>query len=411
MTPVTMDAFGLDKQHILPVYKRADILFVRGDGVRLFDDAGKAYIDFVSGMGVSALGHGHAKLAKAVADQAATLIHTSNLFHHPLQGELASRLAKHSGLERAFFCNSGTEAIEACLKFARRYWVRDGKPARSKFVALNHAFHGRTFGSLSVTQEPSYREQFAPLVPGVTFVDPADPASIKAAIDKDTAAVIVEGIQGEGGVRPLSPEFVEALNEALDRTDALLIADEIQCGMGRTGEMFHSLTLGLKPDLMALGKVLGAGVPVGAALFSEEVASKAAPGDHGSTYGGNLLACRAALTVLDELEGGLLEHVANVGAYFGDALADLARKHDAVHNVRGAGLMRGLPIETGEETAIKVHAAALERGLLVNRTAKTVIRLLPPFIVTREEIDEAIAILDEAFSAASPKKTEKTEKK
>lgn len=402
MTTATLrNTEALESAHVLQIYRRANVVFERGEGVYLFDRDGRRYLDFVSGVGVAALGHAHPALAQALADQAATLAHTSNLYFHPLQGELAARLAAQSSLPRAFFCNSGTEAVEACLKFARRYWVTapassvsPASPARTRFVALKHSFHGRTMGSLSVTWDSHYREPFAPLIEDVAFADPSDPASIAAAITDDTAAVIVEPVQGEGGVRPLSPEAVAVIAERCARTGALLICDEVQSGMGRTGQMFHSATLGLTPDLMALGKALGGGMPIGAALMSERVAAKLAPGDHGSTYGGNLLACRAALTVLDELDGGLLAHARAMGQYLGEALEVLASRNARVIDVRGAGLMRGIEIE-GDAAA--VVTAALERGLLINRTANTVLRVLPPFIVTAAHIDEAVSILGDVL--------------
>ncbi|MDQ3071265.1 MAG: acetylornithine/succinylornithine family transaminase [Acidobacteriota bacterium] len=396
MTTETMGKVeALEMAHILPIYRRAPVVFERGEGVHLIDRDGRRYLDFVSGVGVAALGHAHPALAHALADQAATLVHTSNLYFHPLQGELAARLAAHSALPRAFFCNSGTEAVEACLKFARRFWTgEDGTPVRRTFVALQHSFHGRTTGSLSVTWDSHYRDPFGPLLTDIVFADPYDPASIAAAITDGTAAVIVEPIQGEGGVRPLSPDVVAVIAERCARTGALLIADEVQSGMGRTGQMFHSATLGLVPDLMALGKALGGGMPIGAALMSERVAQKAAHGDHGSTYGGNLLACRAGLTVLDELDGGLLAHVRATGEYFGERLNALKASHPRVSEVRGAGLMRGLDIE-GDAAA--VVAAALDRGLLVNRTAQTVLRLLPPYVATRGHIDEAMTILGDVL--------------
>lgn len=386
---------ALEARHVLATYRRANVVFVRGEGMYLFDDAGRRYLDFVSGVGVAALGHAHQGLADALAEQAATLAHTSNLYFHPLQGELAARLARHSGLPRVFFCNSGTEAVEACLKFSRRYWVDGGTPSRAKFVALTHSFHGRTMGSLSVTSDAHYRDPFGPLLADVQFVDPADAASIAAAITAGTAAVIAEPIQGEGGVRPLPAEAVAAIAAGCARTGALLIADEVQAGMGRTGRMFHSAALGLKPDLIAIGKALGGGMPIGAALMSERVAQKVAPGDHGSTFGGNLLACRAGLTVLDELEGGLLDRARDAGEHLGRALERL-KTHPKVRDIRGVGLFRGIDIE-GDAAA--VVTAALARGLLINRTANTVLRLLPAYIVTHAQIDEAVSTLGAALSA------------
>ena len=396
LTTSSVDPIALDAQHVLQVYRRAPVVFESGKGCALYTKDGERYLDLISGVGVAALGHGHPALVRALADQASTLIHTSNLFHHPLQSELASRLSALSGLPRAFFCNSGAEAVEACLKFARRFWHAQNTP-REGFVAFDHSFHGRTMGAVSVTWDGHYRDPFAPLVPGVTFVDPNDTAAIAAAITTSTAAVIVEPIQGEGGVRPIPQAAADAIVAACRRTGALLIADEIQCGLGRTGKAFHFPALGLTPDLIAIGKALGAGVPIGAALFSDRVAAAAKPGDHGSTYGGNLLACRAALTFLDELEGGLMDHVAKAGAYLERGLRAIASRQPAIREVRGAGLMWGLDID---RPAAAVVDAARERRLLINRTSDTVIRLLPPYVITEREIDEALPLLEAAIGAA-----------
>jgi acetylornithine aminotransferase/acetylornithine/N-succinyldiaminopimelate aminotransferase len=299
-TESMVDVKALEARYLLQTYKRHPVVFVRGEGVRLFDDQGRTYLDFLSGIGVASLGHAHPVLAQAVAEQAATLLHTSNLFYHPLQGVLAARLTKLTGLDRVFFCNSGTEANEACLKFARRFWHTKGELSRTRFVAFTHSFHGRTMGSLSVTWDPHYREPFAPLVPDVKFANAAEPWLLDAIVDESTAAIIVEPVQGEGGVRPISRELVTALHAARERTGALLIADEVQAGCGRTGMFLGSQLLGLEPDLVALGKALGAGIPVGAAVLKQRVADAVSPGDHGTTYGGNLLACRAALVFLDQ---------------------------------------------------------------------------------------------------------------
>ena len=397
LTTNKTDPITLDAQHVLQVYKRAPIIFESGKGCALFTNTGERYLDLLSGIGVASLGHGHPRLARALADQAATLIHTSNLYHHPLQSEAASRLATLSGLPRAFFCNSGAEAIEACLKFSRRFWYSAGTP-RTEFVAFDHAFHGRTMGALSVTWDDHYRTQFAPLIPGVTFVNPSDPSSLDKAVTNRTAAIIVEPIQGEGGVRPITKAIADAITAACRRTGALLIADEVQCGCGRTGRPFHSSALGLQPDLMALGKALGAGVPIGAALFSERVAAAAKPGDHGTTYGGNLLACRAALVFLDELSNGLMDHVAAIGAYLEHGLRAIASRRQAVKEVRGAGVMWGLDLD---RPAAPVVEAALQRKLLINRTSDTVIRLLPPYVITEQEIDEALPLLEAAIEATT----------
>lgn len=389
---------ALEARHVLQTYRRSPVVFVRGEGGRLFDDTGRDYLDFISGIGVAVLGHAHPGLAAAIADQAKTLIHTSNLYYHPLQGQLAAKLSELSGLPRTFFCNSGTEAVEACLKFARRYWYSLGHP-RAEFVALEHGFSGRTMGALSVTANAHYRDPFGPLVPGVTFVSPADPAALDAAVTARTAAIIAEPIQGEGGVRPLSPAFAAAIERACARTGALLIADEIQCGLGRTGAPFYFPTLGLTPDLIPVGKALGSGVPIGAALVSDAIASQIFAGDHGTTYGGNLLASRAGLYVLEQLTtGGVIDHVREVGAHFETLLKQLADKHAVIAEVRGAGVMRGVELTVD---AAPVIERALAAGLLVNRTAERVVRLLPPLTVTREDVSKAVSMLDEVLTSLS----------
>ena len=394
-TDVT-DVKARELQHVLQVYRRQPVVFIRGEGTRLFADDGRSYLDLVSGIGVASLGHANPALAEAIAQQAATLIHTSNLFYHPLQGALANRLSAQTGLERAFFCNSGTEAVEACLKFARRYWHAHGDTRRTKFVAFSQSFHGRTMGSLSVTWDEHYRGPFQPLIPGVSFASTDEPSALAALVDDTTAAIIVEPIQGEGGVRPLSPALVAAINAACRRTGTLLIADEVQSGSGRTGQFLYSGVLGLEPDLVALGKALGAGVPIGAAMLSGKVAQAVSPGDHGTTYGGNLLACRAALVFLDALETGLQDHIKRVSAHLFAGLRSLATRHPrAIAQVRGAGLIAGLDLHSDAQPVIN---AALERGLLVNRTATTVVRLLPPYIISEREVDEALAVLDDVIS-------------
>jgi acetylornithine/N-succinyldiaminopimelate aminotransferase len=404
---------ALEAQHVLQTYKRAPVVFVRGQGSRLIDANGRSYLDFLSGIGVVVLGHAHPGLAAAIAEQAGTLIQTSNLYFHPLQGQLAARLAALSGLQRTFFCNSGTEAVEACLKFARRFWFTKGEKHRTRFVALKHGFSGRTLGALSVTSNPNYREPFEPLIPGITFVSPDDASALDAAVTEHTAAIIVEPIQGEGGVRPLSRDFANAIERACERTGALLIADEVQCGLGRTGEPFYSPVIGLTPDLMSIGKALGSGVPIGAALIAEHVASQVFAGDHGSTYGGNLLSTRAGLFVLEQLTGtsepvpyqppaGLIGHVRETASIFEHALNRLAAEHSMVVEARGVGMMRALELNIDAGPVID---GALKAGLLVNRTAEKVVRILPPLTVTETEIAEAVAILDTVLAGISAEVT------
>jgi acetylornithine/N-succinyldiaminopimelate aminotransferase len=387
---------ALEAERVLQVYRRAPIVLVRGEGVRVFDATGREYIDLTSGVGVASLGHANPELARILHEQATTLVHCSNLFYHPFQSQLADKLARLSGLERTFFCNSGTEGMEACLKFARRYWYTRGARERTEFVAFEGAFHGRTMGSLSITADPHYRDPFQPLIPGVTFVRVGDADALRTAVTDRTAAIVLEPIQGEGGIRPMPPAFAQVVQETADRTGSLLICDEIQCGLGRTGVPFYYQALGLKPHLVSIGKAIGSGMPVGAALIKEEVARTVSYGDHGSTYGGNLLACRAGLYYVDQLlQGGLLAHVNRVGTYLGGQLRALASRHSMVAEVRGHGLMWGLELD---RPASAVVDAARPHGLLVNGTAKTVVRLLPPLVITEEEIDQAMARLEAAMT-------------
>jgi acetylornithine aminotransferase/acetylornithine/N-succinyldiaminopimelate aminotransferase len=389
------DVKALESKYVVQTYRRTPIVLVRGKGVRVFDENGREYLDLLAGIGVGALGHGHEGLARAIAEQSREMIHCSNLFFHPLQGQVAERLAKLSGLSRAFFCNSGAEAVEACLKFARRYWYTQGNANRTEIVAMEGAFHGRTYGALSVTWDEHYRAPFAPLLPNITWVPLNDAVKLRAAVSERTAAIILEPIQGEGGVRPISQEFANAVNEVKARTGALLIADEVQCGLGRTGYPFYFQKLGLQPDLVSVGKALAAGVPMGAALVKEEIGAALSFGDHGTTFGGNLLACRAALVCLDEISATLMDHVKTVGAHLERQLRALQKKHPAIVDVRGAGLMWGLELNMD---AAPVHEAAIRQGVLVNRTAVKVIRLLPPLMITEADLDRALGMLDAAFS-------------
>jgi predicted acetylornithine/succinylornithine family transaminase len=391
------DVAARETRYLLQVYRRMPVTFVRGQGVRLYDADDQEYLDLLSGVGVASLGHAHPALTRAIADQAQILVHTSNLFYHQLQGLLAEQLAALSGLSRAFFCNSGTEAVEACLKFARRYWHSRGEP-RDEFVALEESFHGRTFGSLSVTANEHYRTPFEPLLPTVRFVSNSDPDGLLTAVSRKTAAIIAEPIQGEGGIRPLTRAFGAAITDVSERTGALVIADEVQCGLGRTGRPFHFPAIGLSPHLISVGKALGAGVPVGAALVNEEVAATIAFGDHGSTYGGNLLACRAALTFIEQLtNGGVMANVARLGLLFERRLRDIALKHAFVKEVRGEGLMWGIQLS---RDATPVVLAGLANGVVVNCTSETVVRLLPPLVIAEAEADEALNRLDAALAIA-----------
>jgi len=389
----------LEQQHVLQTYRRVPVVFTRGDGVYLFDDKGRRYLDLISGIGVASLGHANPTLAAAIAEQAETLLHTSNLYFHELQGQVAARLTALAGLDRAFLCNSGTEAIEGCLKFARRFWHTAGNHERSGFVAFEHAFHGRTMGALSVTWDDHYRAPFEPLLGPVTWIPSDHPDALEAAVTSKTAAIIVEAIQGEGGVRPISERMAAAIKRVQQRTGVLLIADEVQCGLGRTGVSFGFQRFGLEPDLVAVGKALGGGVPVGSVLLTQRIADAISFGDHGTTYGGNLLACRAAIVFLDALAGGLQEHVRQMGLRFGGGLRALAAAHPVIKDVRGAGLMWGLDLGVNVTPYID---AALKRGLLINRTADTVIRMLPPYVISAAEVDSALTLLGQVFSDVRP---------
>lgn len=390
---MTSQVKELESKYVVQTYRRTPIVLVRGTGVRVYDEDGREYLDLLAGIGVGALGHGHEGLANAIAQQAREMIHCSNLFFHPLQGQVAERLARLSGLPRAFFCNSGAEAVEACLKFARRFWHTKGQTERTGIIAMEGDFHGRTMGALSTTWH--YRTPFMPLVPNVTFVPLNNAEALRDAVSDKTAAIILEPIQGEGGVRPLTREFAKVVDEVCRRTGTLLIADEVQCGLGRTGQPFYFQALGLRPDLVPVGKALAGGVPMGAALVGEHVASALAFGDHGTTFGGNLLACRAAMVCLDQLTDGLIDHVKTVGAHLERALREMQTRHPAIVDVRGAGLMWGLELNVD---AAPVHEAAIRQGVLVNRTAETVIRLLPPLVITQAELDKALRLLDAAFN-------------
>jgi len=397
MTISLDDIQARESRHVLQTYKRQPVVFVRGSGSRLYDPAGREYLDLVSGIGVASLGHAHPGLTAVIADQAATLLQTSNLYFHPFQAEAAGRLAALSGLERAFFCNSGAEANEACLKFARRYWFTQGATDRTGFVAIEGGFAGRTLGALSVTWDEHYRRPFMPLIEPVTFVSPSSPEALRAAVTDRTAAIIAEPIRGEGGVQPLTAEFAAAIADACRSTGTLLISDEVQTGLGRTGRAFGFQAYGWRPDLISVGKALGGGVPAGAALVAARVAQAIAAGDHGSTYGGNLLAMRAAIFFLEQLtDRGLLEHVQSAGAHLERRLRALALTQPLIVEVRGAGLMRGIELRID---AAPVVDLARGRGLLVNRTAERVVRLLPPLTIETEDLDRAVDILEGVLAA------------
>lgn len=388
-----------EQKLLLPTYDRQKVLFRRGRGVYLWDSTGKRYLDFLSGIGVNALGHAHPAIQKVLKQQAGKLIHTSNLFYHEYQAELAKKLTKISGLDRAFFCNSGTEAWEGALKLARAYARvnnSNGHKAKWRLLALENSFHGRTFGALSTTGQTKYRHPFAPMLPGVNFVAFNDLDDLRRQFDGSVCAVCVETIQGEGGINPISREFLQLARELTQKSGALLMLDEIQCGLGRTGKYFAYQHYGIKPDIVTVAKPLAAGLPLGALLTTDRVASGMHPGLHGTTFGGGPLACAVAIEFLKQLDG-LLGHVGSLGKYFLSELQELQSKHGSIKAVRGLGLMLAIDVDSAE-TAKLVVAELLAKGILINRTHDTVLRFLPPYIIEKKHVDQVVGALDYALA-------------
>ena len=391
-----------EKKLLLQTYERNPILFTGGHGVFLTDEHGNDYLDLLSGIGVSALGYGHPAIEQAIVAQSKQLIHTSNLFFHERTAELALRLTEISGMERVFFCNSGTEAWEAALKLARAHSEKvraEGKHMGTRFLALEHSFHGRTIGSVATTHKLRYRTPFAPVMPDVEFVRFNDVEDLRAHFSDEVCGVCIETVQGEGGIHPVSQEFFAAARELCNQTGALLIADEIQCGFGRTGKWFAYQHFNIQPDVTTIAKPLAGGLPIGAMLCTEAAAAAITPGMHGTTFGGNPLASAVAIAVIDEIRNThLLEHVTEVGTYFLAQLRTLAKNHPAITDVRGLGLMLGIELES-EQLAKEAAAALLQRRIIVNRTSETVLRFLPPYILEKQHVDTAVAALDTTLTS------------
>ncbi|MDQ6993087.1 MAG: acetylornithine transaminase [Mariprofundus sp.] len=372
---------------IMNTYARFPLTLTRGEGSRVWDDKGNGYLDFISGIAVNTLGHAHPKLVAVVAAQAATMLHCSNLFHIPSQQQLATQLATLSGLERAFFCNSGAEANEGAIKLARKYFFDQGSKRRT-IITASQSFHGRTLATLTATGQDKVKVGFDPLPSGFDYVPYHDIEALKQAINKDTAAIMLEPIQGEGGVHQADPSYLQAVRQLCNEHGLLLILDEVQTGIGRCGTMFAFQQASITPDILTLAKGLGGGVPVGAMLAREEVAVSFGPGTHGSTFGGNPLSCSAALTVLDEIkQNQLLENVQNRSKQLRAGLTNLAKRFSVMGEVRGAGLLLGVPLKM---EAASVVAAARDAGLLILLAGPNVLRLLPPLNVSEAEIDEAL---------------------
>lgn len=399
---------------LLGTYERNSVLFVRGEGVHLIDENGERYLDLLSGIGVNALGYAHPAIELAIAEQSRKLIHTSNLYFHEGQAAVALRLTEATGMDRVFFANSGAEANEAALKLARAYAKlrrSEGNHLGTKFLALEHSFHGRTMGAVAATWKEKYREPFGPVMPGVEFVKFNDIADLKAKFSDNVCAIVIEPIQGEGGVRPVSREFFEAVRELTRSSGALLIVDEIQCGFGRTGKWCAYQHYGIQPDVVTLAKPLAGGIPMGVMLCTEEAAHAIHAGMHGTTFGGGPLACAVALAVISSIEREhLLDHIANVGAYFSEKLSALAQKHSAAVEARGIGLILALELDSADLAKLVV-TEMMKRHILINRTDETVLRFLPPYVLQKQHVDEAIAALDAILSeqrattaAAAPSK-------
>jgi len=381
----------LERGYLLQTYNRYPIVIERGKGVFLFDLDGKRYLDFVAGLGVNALGHAHPRIVKAIREQAARAIHLSNLYYNEYQGRLAQKLCTLSGLQRVFFSNSGTEAIEGSIKLARLAGHRTGGETKSRLVALQGSYHGRTFGSMSLTGQDKYRKGFEPLLEDVTFVPRNDVGALQTAVNDDTCAIVLEPIFGEGGIHECSVEFLQECRKLADRHRAALIFDEIQCGLGRTGTTFAFQTFGVTPDIVAIAKPIAAGLPLGAFLAKEEFASAISVGQHGTTFGGGPLACRVALEYLSILEDEkLLENVARVGAYLHDQLNIVVEKRSAAKVVRGRGFIQGLELAVPARPIVE---QSLAEGVLFNSTQDTVLRFLPPFLLKENHVDKGIRIL------------------
>ena len=400
MNTASSAVIPLDQQYVFPTYDRAPVVFVRGEGAELFDEKGTRYLDCLSGIAVNALGYNHPRLVATLADQAAKILHVCNLFHNEYQAPLARKLCSISGLQSAFFCNSGTEAIEAAIKVARNHAFRaSGGSSHQKceIVALEDSFHGRTLGALSLTGQKKYREPFEPLIPGIRFVPANETAALHAAVNEKTCALIMEPIQGEGGIRVLSREFLSAARALCDRHGALLIFDEVQCGLGRTGFYLSYQGKGVQPDLVTLAKPLGLGIPMGALLGTTATRDDLTAGTHGSTFGGGPLACRMSLEFFRIMEEeGLLERIRTLGIHFAEGLNQLKRKFSFVKEVRGEGLILGMELDFPGRDLVRT---LLQRGYVINCAHERVLRFLPPYIITEVQLDRLVKALDGAFAA------------
>ena len=393
-----------ERSFLLQTYNRYPVVLARGKGIFLYDLEGRRYLDFVAGLGVNALGHAHPRIVKIIREQAARAIHLSNLYYNEYQGQLAEKLCGLSGLQRAFFSNSGTEAIEGSIKLARLAGHRRGGESKSRLVALQGSYHGRTFGAMSLTGQEKYRKGFEPLLDDVKFVPQNNIEALRAAVDENTCAIVLEPIFGEGGVYECSVDFLQECRAAADRHRAALIFDEIQCGLGRTGNIFAFQTFGVMPDIVAIAKPIAAGLPLGAFLAREEFASAISPGQHGTTFGGGPLACRVALEYLAILEEEkLLENVVRVGNYLKEQLKLIVDRYAAAQEVRGRGLIQGLQLDILARPLVE---EALAEGVLFNSTQDSVLRFLPPFLLQEKHVDKGMRVLKKLLGKKRRKSSE-----
>ncbi|MBI4411082.1 MAG: aspartate aminotransferase family protein [Deltaproteobacteria bacterium] len=384
-------------RYVLPTYARTPVTLVHGEGVWVWSADGKKYLDFFGGLAVDNLGHAPPRIKKVLADQAGHLLHCSNVFTIQEQAELAEKLVTLSGMHQAFFCNSGTEAVEACIKFARYHGVKNFGAEHYEIIVAENSFHGRTLGSLSATMQKKYRDGFGPLVPGFKAVPFGDLTAASNAVGPDTCAILIEPIQGEGGVNIPPADYLPGLRKICDEKNCLLVLDEVQVGVGRTGKLFAGQHSGVVPDLMAVSKALGSGFPIGACLASKKVADSVKPGMHASTFGGNPLACRVALETLSIVaRESFLKKVAETGAYFIAQLKKLQKKHSIIAEVRGLGLMIGC--ELNRETGVQVVKECLQEGLLINAIQGKILRFVPPLIINKGHVDRAVKILDRVLA-------------
>lgn len=396
--PTFQEIVELEQKYLLNTYARYPVAFVRGKGVYLYDVDSKRYLDFLSGLGVNALGHAHPRIVKVIRDQAAKVIHLSNLYYNEYQGPLAEKLCQRSGLDRAFFTNSGTEAIEGAIKLVRAAGHATAGPQKTTLIALENSFHGRTMGALALTAQDKYRKGFDPMLEGVRFVPRNDVAALQSAMDDTVCGIVLEPIQGEGGIQVSSVEFLQACRRLADQHHAALVFDEIQCGMGRTGQLFAFQHFGVTPDVVCIAKPMAAGFPMGALLAKDDLAQHITPGRHGTTFGGGPLGCRIALEYLAIVEEeNLLEQVQRVGAYLTGKLQELVDKFSIATEARGVGAMQALQLTIPGKPILE---GALADGLLVNVTQDTVVRMLPPFLLEEKHVDAGVRILKRHLATA-----------